>query len=53
MAKFCRFDLSDYIFGMTIFMRLHFYVAKQKFTYQGLKLQKIFIFIISGLPHLE
>ena len=31
-------------------MRLYIYVAKHKFNHQWLKLQQIFIFIISGLP---
>ena len=34
-------------------MRLHFYVANHKFNPQELKLQQIFIFIISGLPPLQ
>ena len=53
VTKFCQFDLSDYIFGMINFYGATFYVAKHKFNHQGLKLQQIFIFIISGLHPLD
>ena len=42
-------DSSYYMFGMIIFMRLHF---NHKFDPQGLKLHEIFS-IISALPPLE
>ena len=43
-------DSSDHIFGIIIFYEATFYVADHKFNPQGLKLQHIFIFIISALP---
>ena len=37
-------DSSDYIFGMIIFMRLHFYVANHKFTPRGSNCNIFFYF---------